>query len=100
MNLHPRKLLVIMAEASLEKRLIADLRREGAHGYTVHDVRGGSAHAVREGYWEADRTIELQVVCDAAVAERLGQHVLTQYAPHYGVTLFLSEVSVFRPEKF
>jgi nitrogen regulatory protein P-II 2 len=100
MNLHSRKLLVVVAEAALEKRLIADLRREGAQGYTVHDVRGGSEHAVREGFWEADRTIELKVVCDEAVAQRLAAHVLAQYAPHFGVTLFLSDVAVFRPEKF
>lgn len=100
MNMHPRKLLVIMAEANLEKRLIADLRQAGAHGYTVHDVRGGGEHAVREGHWEADRTIELKVVCEAPVAEQLAQHVLTAYAPNFGVTLFLSDVAVFRPEKF
>ena len=47
MTKHPRKLLVIIAEAALEKNLVADVRQAGALGYTVHDVRGGSVHATR-----------------------------------------------------
>lgn len=50
----PEKLLVIIAEAALEKRLVSDVREAGAHGYTVHDVRSGSQYATREGTWEAD----------------------------------------------
>jgi nitrogen regulatory protein P-II 2 len=100
MTKHPRKLLVIMAEAVLEKRLVADVRQAGAHGYTVHDVRGGGEHSTREGYWEADRTIELKIVCDETVADAIAAHVLTTYAPDFGIALFFSEVAVLRPEKF
>lgn len=100
MTKHPRKLLVIIAEATLEKRLVADVRQAGAHGYTVHDVRGGSEYATREGSWEADRTIEMKVICEEAVADAIAAHVLARYAPHYGLTLFFSDVAVLRPEKF
>lgn len=100
MDKHPKKLLVIIAEAVLEKRLVADVRLAGAHGYTVHDVRGGSDYAIREDSWEADRTIEMKVICDAQVADAIASHVLTHYAPDYGLTLFFSDVAVLRPQKF
>lgn len=100
MNKHPRKLLVVITEAVLERRLVADLRRAGAHGWTVHDVRGGSQHATREGSWEADRMIELKVICDEAVADRLAQQLLSEYGPNFGLTLFFADVAVLRPEKF
>lgn len=100
MTKHPRKLLVIIAEAALERRLVADVRQAGAHGYTVHDVRGGSAHSTRDGSWEADRTIEMKVICEPPVADAIAAHVLESYAPHYGLTLFFADVSVLRPEKF
>lgn len=100
MTKHPKKLLVIIAEAALEKRLVSNVRQAGAHGYTVHDVRGGSSHATREGSWEADRTIELKVICEDAVADAIARHVLATYAPHYGLTLFFADVAVLRPEKF
>jgi nitrogen regulatory protein P-II 2 len=97
---HPKQLLVIIAEAALEKRLVADVRQAGALGYTVHDVRGGSAESTREGRWEADRTIELKVICEPAVADAIAEHVLASYAAHYGLTLFFADVSVLRPDKF
>lgn len=100
MEKHPKKLLVVIAEAALEKRLVADSLRLGAHGYTVHDVRGGGKLGTREAMWEADRSIELKVICDPLVADRIAQHVLAEYAPHYAVTIFFSDVNVLRPEKF
>ena len=100
MQTHDRKLLTIITEAAIERPLIADCRRFGAHGYTVLDVRGGGLHGEREGAWEADRSIELQVVCAADVAERIAAHVLQAYAPNYAVSLYLADVQVFRAQKY
>ena len=100
MQTHAKKLLVIIAEAALEKRLIRDARAFGAHGYTLNDVRGGGDRGDREASWEADRSIEIKVICDATVAERLASHVLATYAPNYAVTLFVADVGIFRPQKF
>lgn len=100
MQTHPRRLLTIITEAAIERPLVADCRRMGALGYTVLDVRGGGMHGEREGAWEADRSIELQVVCATDVAERIAAHVLAQYAPNYAVALYLSDVQVFRAQKF
>ena len=97
---HQKKLIVIIAEAVLEKSLIADAKRLGAQGYTVYDVRGGSQYATHEGSWDADRMIEMKVICDAAVADALASHVITEYASHYGVSLFFSNIEVVRPQKF
>ena len=97
---HPRKLLVIIAESLIESLLIDDVMHMGAHGYTVTDVRGRGASGTREGNWEADRTIRMDVVCDTDVADQIGAHILEKYARHYGVTMYFSDVQVFRPEKF
>jgi nitrogen regulatory protein P-II 2 len=66
----------------------------------VYDVRGGSQHATHEGAWEADRMIEIKIICDATVADTIAQHVIAQYAPNYGVSLFFTDVQVVRPQKF
>jgi nitrogen regulatory protein P-II 2 len=100
MTKHPKKLLVIVAEAALEKALVQDIKRLGAHGYTVHDVRGAGAAGAREGAWEADRTIEMKVICDADVADRIGQAVLAAYGQHYGLSMFFADVSVLRADKY
>ena len=100
MQTHSRKLLVVICEAALEKLLAEDARRLGAAGYTVTDVRGSGRGGTRDGSWEADRSIEMKVICEAGVAERLAAHVLATYGPHYSVTLYFADVSVVRPEKF
>jgi nitrogen regulatory protein P-II 2 len=100
MTKHPKKLLTIITEAAIEKLLTADAKRLGAQGYTVLDVRGGSAHATHEGQWEADRMVEMKIICDETVADTIAAHVMQRYAPHYGVSMFFSDVAVIRPEKF
>jgi nitrogen regulatory protein P-II 2 len=100
MDKHARTLLVIISEAALEKRLVADSQRLGAQGYTVHDVRGGSRLSTREALWEADRSIELKLICTPEVAEAMAEHVMATYAPNYSLTLFFADVAVLRPEKY
>ena len=100
MRKHAKTLLVINAEGVLEKPLVRDLRERGAQGWTVTEVHGANLEGVREGSWEADRTIEMKVICDAAVADTIAQHVLDTYAPHYSVALWFADVQVLRPERY
>jgi nitrogen regulatory protein P-II 2 len=100
MPTHAKKLLVIIAEAALEKQLVRDARRFGAHGYTMYDVRGGGETGDRAAQWDADRLVEMKVICDDSVAISLAEHVLQSYAPNFAVTLFTADVGVFRPQKF
>jgi nitrogen regulatory protein P-II 2 len=97
---HPKKLLVVIAEAALERQLVADVKRLGAHGYTVIDVRGGGARGDRDADWEADRSIQMEIICDSAVAAKIAAHVHDCYFADYAVTIFTTEVGVLRPEKF
>jgi len=97
---HPKTLLVIVAEAALEKNLVRDARARGAQGWTIGEISHASVDGVRDGSWEADRTIELRLICDAAVADSIAEHVIATYAKHYAVALYFSEVKVLRPERY
>lgn len=97
---YPKTLLVIVAEAALEKSLLRDARERGAQGWTVTEVISAGLEGVREGAWEGDRTIELKLICDADVADAIAEHVLATYARHYAVAMTFSSVSVLRPERF
>ena len=99
-QMSPKTLLVIVAEAALEKRLVRDARNRGAQGWTVAEVHGGGQGGVREGAWEADRTIEMKLICEPAVADTIAAHVLAVYAPNYSVALYFSPVEVLRPERY
>jgi hypothetical protein len=97
---HARTLLVIVAEAALEKLLVDEIRRLGASFWTIGEVHGAGREGVRDGDWEADRTIELKVLCEPPVADAIAQRVMAAYAPHYSVALYFSEVGVLRPQRY
>ena len=100
MKTHPRKLLVVIAEAAIERQLVADVKRLGAQGYTVIDVRGGGARGDRGADWDADRSIQMEVICDDAVAGKIADHIHQRYFEDDAVTVCITEVGVLRPEKF
>lgn len=97
---YPKTLLVILAEAALERPLAQIAVEMGAHGYTVYDVRGAGGAGAREGSWEADRTIEMKIICAADVADRIGKAVLATYGDNFGVSMFFADVSVLRDQKY
>ncbi len=97
---HPKRLVVIVAEAVLESRLVRDARRLGALGYTVTDVRGGGVHESREASFSEDRNVRIDVVAEEATAEAIAAHVLAAYAKDYRLSLYLADVSVLRPERY
>jgi nitrogen regulatory protein P-II 2 len=97
---HPKTLLVIVAEAALEKVLVRDARERGAQGWTVAEVHGASLEGVREGAWEADRTVEIKLICDGAIADAIAEHVIATYAKHYALALWFADVQVLRPERY
>jgi hypothetical protein len=86
--------------AVLEKNLVRDARQLGVQGWTVSEVHGANLDGVREGDWEADRTIELKLICSEAVADAVAGHVMATYAKHYSVALYFSAVQVLRPERY
>lgn len=100
MDIHSRKLVVVLAEAVLESQLIEDALRLGAHGYTIVDARGGGTHGVREGLWDADRCIHMEVICDEPTARALAEHLRRTYFEHYSMSLYICDVGVLRPDKF
>lgn len=100
LSTHARTLLVIVAEAALEKPLIREARALGVQGWTVAEVHGRFFEGEREGAWEADRTIELKLLCDRPIAEALARQVLARYAPNYSVAMYFTPAEVLRPERF
>jgi hypothetical protein len=97
---HPKTLLTIITEAVLESVLVRDMLGLGAQGWTVVEVHGGGSEGEREGAWEADRTIEMKVVCDAAIADAIASHLLATYSANYSLVLYFSDVSVVRPDRY
>jgi hypothetical protein len=100
MDLHTRKLVTVITEASLERDLIRDIDALGASGYTLSDARGRGHRGVRASTWEHSANLRVEVLCDAALAERLVAHLRERYYDNYAMVLFVQDVAVLRPGKF
>ncbi|HKK03626.1 MAG TPA: DUF3240 family protein [Gammaproteobacteria bacterium] len=100
MRTDDRKLVTIVTEAALERHLADDLKRLGAHGYTVSDARGEGSRGVRAARWDASSNIRVEVICDDATAEKIAAHLRAHYYDHYAMVMYFSDVGVLRPEKF
>jgi len=94
------KLLTVVTESALEARLVRDLERQGASGYTITNARGKGHRGVREAGWEVESNIRIEVVCDEATARRIAAHLQQHYYDNYAMILLLSDVEVLRPQKF
>jgi hypothetical protein len=100
MNSTTRKLLTVITESALERTLVEDIERLGAHGYTITDARGKGHRGLRSAAWNESGNIRLEVVCDDATARAIADYLQARYYEHYAMILFMSEVVVLRPEKF
>jgi nitrogen regulatory protein PII len=100
MELASRKLLTVVTEAALERRLIEDLHELGVWGYTIVPARGAGERGERAADWEQARSLKIEIVCEAAVAEKVARHVHDSYFRDYAVVLWLADVEVLRPDKF
>ena len=94
------KLVTIICEAELENDLVRDLQALDAKGYTITDARGRGARGVRDASWTAGANIRVEVLCDGRIATAIVKHLAHRYYAHYAMVLFVSDVSVLRPEKF
>lgn len=95
-----RTLVTIVTEAVLERQLSEDLKRLGAHGFTVVDARGEGSRGIRAADWEYSRNIRVETICEREVADSIMQHISATYYANYAMIAYLSDVEVMRPDKF
>lgn len=93
------KLVTIIAEAVLEDRLIRDLRRLGARGYTRSSVTGEGSRGRRVGDVEG-ANLRLECLVSKETADRILSELAARYFEHYAVVAFVEDVSVVRGDKY
>jgi nitrogen regulatory protein P-II 2 len=99
MELTTVKLVTIISEAILEERILHDLRKLGARGYTVGEVRGEGTRGVHASEWEG-KSLRIETLVKPEVAEQILQHLAKTYFAHFAVIVYMTDVQVVRGEKF
>lgn len=99
MSISPISLVTIVAEGVLRERLLAELLRLGARGYTVGEVHGHGASGISEQFWTGAQ-VRIETLVSAEVAERIMAHLQAHYFDTYAVIAYLTEVRVARADKY
>ena len=94
-----RRILTIIAEAAVESRLIADVKRLGAKGYSVGHVKGEGTTGSRLHDLNGP-SVRLETVVTEAIAQAILEHLAAEYFDRYAVVAWITPAQVMRPGKF
>ncbi len=93
------KLLTIIADEALRKRLVDDVKKLGAKGYTIEKAYGEGEHGGRISAWEGEN-IRLELLVSAELANKILEKLARDYFEKYSIIAYLSDAEVLRGEKF
>lgn len=99
MNTHQIKKVTIIAESILEPRIIDDIKKLGAKGYTLTEVRGEGTKGRHASDWVGN-SVKIETLVTDSVADAILQHMAEQYFEYYALVAFVENVTVVRQEKF
>lgn len=99
METTPLKLVTIIAEALLEDRLVQEVQRLGARGYTVTRASGRGSRGIRASEWEGNN-VRIEMLVGAAAADRILGHLAEHYFELYAVVAYVQTVDVVRGDKY
>jgi nitrogen regulatory protein P-II 2 len=92
-------LVTIVAEAVLRERLIEEIRRAGATGYTIVPAEGDGSRHIRAGD-RADENVRIETITSPQVADLLLSRLAQDYFPHFAIIVFVTQVQVVRGDKY
>ncbi|WP_299432430.1 transcriptional regulator [uncultured Meiothermus sp.] len=93
------KLVTIVAEGFLEEKLVREVKKLGARGYTITPARGEGSRGVRTSEWEGGN-IRLETIVSPAVADKILERLAEAYFANYAVIAFVDTVEVVRGDKY
>ena len=89
------RLLTIVAEEILRDRLIEEIRKAGAKGFTLTEATGEGSRHRRVGD-VLGGNLKLEILASSAVAERLLSVLAADYFPQYAVIAYMTNACVVR----
>ena len=99
MNTAERQLITIVAEAVVEQKLIDDIKRCGAKGYSASHVRGEGVTGKNTLDLNGP-SIRLESVVTEKVATAILEMLAEKYFDKYAVIAWMTPARVARPERF
>lgn len=89
-----KKLVNIITEATLKSNLLEEIIQLGSSGYTIFEVNGSGQRGIRDGDFTINQNIQIEVICDEEVANKIFEHCKKNYSKNYAMLIFASDVDV------
>lgn len=99
MRISNRKLMTLVIEAPLARRLENDLLAAGAKGFTITAAQGQGPRNQRASDIDGGN-VRIEAVLSEAVLELIIEKLKLDYFPHYAVACWISDVEVLRDERY
>lgn len=99
MNLRTLKLVTVIAEAVIADKIIRDMLRLGATGYTATAAEGQGSRGVRASEWEG-KNVKIEALVNDNVATKVLELLSQHYFTNYAVVAYMQNVEVVRGEKY
>ena len=100
MKLYDVKLLTITCEILAQKNVNDILRKYGATGQTVYDVRGIGEKGMRGDGLQDQKNVKIEIVLSKDKLERVVEEITTVLLADFAIILYVSDIQVVRIEKF
>lgn len=94
-----RQIITIIAEAAVEARLIRDVKRLGARGYSVGHVRGEGTTG-RHLQDLNGPSVRLETIVSDRTADAILEHLAVEYFGRFAVVAWVTPARVLRSERF
>lgn len=94
-----RQLVTIITEPVIEHKIIEDIKKCGAKGYSVSSVRGEGTTGNRSLDLNGP-SIRLETVVTDKVAEKILQMLADHYFDRYATVAWITPAHVARPGRF
>jgi len=95
----PMKRVTIIGDETVKYRMLQEIEKLGATGYTDCPAHGKGARGIRPRHAEPANA-KIEVIATREVAELILKYVAENYFDKYAMIAFLSDVEVLQGEKF
>ncbi|MEY2967134.1 MAG: hypothetical protein RLY50_1184 [Actinomycetota bacterium] len=99
MNTVERQLITIVAEAVVERRIVDDIKKCGAKGYSLSHVTGEGVTG-RHTLDLNGPSVRIESVVTDEIATRILEMLARDYFERFAVIAWLTPARVARPERF
>jgi len=94
-----RQIVTVIAEAAVETRLIEDVKRLGAKGYSIGHVRGeGTTGRLLQDL--NGPSVRLETIVTSAVADAILEHLAAEYFGRFAVVAWVAPANVLRSDRY